>query len=339
MVFFCVSGFLNYFSYYNSSSIKEYYFKRIKRLYPLLLISYLVISLFEKEIGINDIYTLFSFLLNIKNAPPRNGVLWTLIIELQLYLLTPLLYNIMKYFKNVYISFLEIIFYLILIILSIGINSYYCGGLQLEDRTFFSAIPLYFFGITVAKNRDIYFSHKKLFSFYSGFLLLIFCNVMTNFKQAWLHTFIEGRLVPFLILIAILQYASCKIPKIFTLILSYLGKMTFEIYLFHGLGIYFYRYFHFTGLKYMVLFYWILPMIAAFLYVHFYRKICAVINLLWSKNIDLLWNKRNILYFNNFKNSWGAKMLVENWISSNIWVWYLKRAMFIVNLNLSKMKK
>lgn len=288
--FFIISGYLNYYSYLNSNSVKEYFLKRMKRLYPLLFISYLVIAYIEKNPFINDLYTLVPAVIKVKESMPLNGVLWTIVIELQLYLLTPLLFQtwkILDRYRNTTPLKLVLIFGACSIILAGASSRVIVRLYDFDDRMIFSAIPFYLYGMFIARNGRHHYSitdkENKLF-FMVALILFIFVVFTRNFGGLWSHLFIEGRFVPFLMSAAILCYAGFSVrargvKNFFVL----LGKATYEIYLFHGFFVYFlYKVTPFENQKiWVVTFFWVLPVLFGLVFFGLTKKMP------WIKNRQL----------------------------------------------------
>jgi peptidoglycan/LPS O-acetylase OafA/YrhL len=118
-IFFFISGFLISKSYENTNSIKEYSRNRILRIYPgLILVAiigissvylsgyYETISVSIKQIGIWFLgqTTIVQFynpeFMRGYGVGVLNGSLWTISVELQFYILTPLLYAFFRFFNN-----------------------------------------------------------------------------------------------------------------------------------------------------------------------------------------------------------------------------------------------
>lgn len=270
--FFVVSGYLNFLSFKRSSSIKEYYFKRLKRLFPLLGCSYLIISVLEGTAYVNDFYTLFPGVINIKEYMPLNGVLWTIIIELQLYILTPLLYLFSQKIPLKNKSLLWIIIFSVLssLMASIISSKLIMGHIDLDDRMLFSALPFYIFGFFLTR-KDFTLSHTTLL-FFKMIALGLFLGVIADrnhliefpfFQGKSLFTY--GRFIPLMVTsVVILSFREkMNIKKMFVP----LGKATFEIYLLHGLCAYLLgRYFPGERNTYIIIFFdWVLPVFAGLL--------------------------------------------------------------------------
>jgi peptidoglycan/LPS O-acetylase OafA/YrhL len=271
--FFVTSGYLNALSLYANPATKNYFVRRAIRLYPLLFISYLVIGVFEHRLLINDIFTLFPFVLWIKGHMPYNGVLWTLVIELQLYLLTPFLFLILKKmpcYKNILLLSLFALPCLS-IVASMAASHLLTGSIDMDDRTVFSAFPMYVFGMLLASSskngENLYFLGREWLLAISGVIFIVVVINRNMPSVTWDSLFYEGRFIPF-----ILTAYCLSSEKIFSFfdeagIMSILGKLTYEIYLFHGLFVYIlFKMFDQPNPFFMIMFFWLLPIGAAFIY-------------------------------------------------------------------------
>lgn len=117
--FFGISGFLIFWSYERSKVLKEYFLKRIKRIYPAYFVSVMIFALTLFLISDLSIYEYFftkkffrylvynlTFLNFIQPTlpgifvnnpvPPVNGALWTIKLEVMFYALVPLLAYLFK---------------------------------------------------------------------------------------------------------------------------------------------------------------------------------------------------------------------------------------------------
>lgn len=110
--FFLVSGFLVISSYANSSSIPEFFWKRVLRIYPAFLVAYFVACLIVVPLAGGNLarISVDQWSILFKNAfilqPPQeflgvfsrlkstglNGAMWTISYEFACYLLTPILF-------------------------------------------------------------------------------------------------------------------------------------------------------------------------------------------------------------------------------------------------------
>lgn len=135
-VFFILSGFWVTKSYLSSNNLKEYFFKRAKRILPMYYISVgggLLAFAFASEIPLKEFFCnletwkyLFWNCIFLNFMHPTlpgcfgdkfvavNGALWTIKIEIAFYILLPLLIKILKKLKslkqiNIILSFLYIL--------------------------------------------------------------------------------------------------------------------------------------------------------------------------------------------------------------------------------------
>lgn len=270
--FFVTSGFLNFYSYTRGVSAISYYKKRILRLYPLLIVSFIAIVLIEGTWRIHDIYTLFPVVFWLEDHMPHNGVLWTIIIELQLYAMTPIL--ALPLLKRS-VSDRQLVFLLWLLpVVSIGMSvvasETYQGSFHLGERTFLSAIPMYFFGMALAKYHQenkgwpIFFQNKILWIV----TLVLFVGVVLFRNSSWGvwdHLFAEGRFIAFSLTAMVLTAPAFL--KFFSAqgLGVKLGQLTYEIYLFHGLMAYVMSvYIPKASAVTIILFFWVLPVFMSF---------------------------------------------------------------------------
>lgn len=278
--FFVTSGYLNYLSLSRNANAVLYYKRRIIRLYPLLLISFSVVALTQGTFFVNDFYTLFPSVFWVKDHMPMNGVLWTLIIELQLYMLSPFIFLLMRKINLEHRGMILMLFAMpALSLLLSGLTGFLVtGDVDLDDRTILSALPMYFFGMLMAqaKSRDVEipFYSERILLVAAFFIFLLVVTSRNTSLIPWQSLYLEGRLIPFLITASILSG-----PVIFAWIerqriAAVLGQLTYEIYLLHGLFV-----FLLTKLlpdadwPLVVMFYWVVPLMAAFLYDFAYKKI------------------------------------------------------------------
>lgn len=268
--FFIISGLLNYVSYKKSTSISTYYLKRFKRLYPLLTLSFIVVAFTQNTIILPDIYTLIPLVINVKANMPYNGPLWTIIIELQLYILTPVFFLIFKYIKKIKLNMLLLmsLYSVVSILISILSSKLITGSVDFSERMVFSAIPYYLFGFVLADTEKtklnignvIIMSMIGSVSFFwvildrNNILLPLLPTLPTG------HLFIEGRMVPYVTTVIILyaiNYKNIMRSKIFQII----GIATYEIYLFHGLFAYLLHWHSgaVSNILTITFFYWFMP--------------------------------------------------------------------------------
>lgn len=271
--FFVVSGYLNYMSLYRRPEAIPYFKRRIVRLYPLLIISFVVIAAIKASLLINDFYTLIPAAFWLKAHMPFNGVLWTIIIELQLYLLSPFIVSTLLKFplKKSMILASSIILPLLSILISVLVSKAVTGSTDLDDRTFLSALPLYFFGMLLAQ---AYVREIKLEIFKNALLpviaICLFILVVTSRNSdliGWQSLFLEGRYIPVLLTAFILNRVDLFRRFSYTGMPVRFGQLTYEIYLFHGLFAFMlYQITSSPVPAVILLFLWVLPVTTAFLY-------------------------------------------------------------------------
>ena len=195
-IFFFISGFLISRSYENNPSLKEYSQNRILRLYPALIIcvltSCILISISgylntpaAAGAGFGDMFLLFlakTTIVQFYNPEfmrgygdgVLNGSLWTIAVELQFYVMIPVLYKLFGLAKENY-SNKKL---LILIAVFFVINRVYSYGFfgspddvlnKLIGVSFLPWIYMFLIGVLVQKNFDAF------------------------------HAFVQGRFLPFFI--------------------------------------------------------------------------------------------------------------------------------------------
>ena len=116
-IFFTISGFLIFASYDRNQSIREYFKNRFLRIYPLIFVSTIITTILLiifsngrlsfKGLGIWFFgqVTLFQYYtpdaLRYFGVGNPNGALWTIPVELEFYLLVPILYFLNKKIGNI----------------------------------------------------------------------------------------------------------------------------------------------------------------------------------------------------------------------------------------------
>ena len=127
VAFFTISGFLTFASYEHSKNVLKYYVKRIARIYPALLCAIVLpIVIYSLSGSINielDEFVIFLFKKVITgrgggynpSGAIGNGSLWTIFIQIQFYILTPIIYLFLKNTKRIWHLFSV----LVLVILNI----------------------------------------------------------------------------------------------------------------------------------------------------------------------------------------------------------------------------
>lgn len=208
-LFFLVSGFLITDSYLNSRNLKEYFIKRVLRIYPALFVNILVLEL-AMYVGknFNDISVLkyveyfvlyvvtaasgiAGFIIGIKNDALYNydgffssypsGVLWTLSVELSFYIVLPFILCIRKAIvRNLLLVFL---FFTSMIIPAIADENFYSAS-NLNKLLELICLPFLWIFIIGMVMRLYWLDIKKYlvgYGLYYIALYLIFCFAAIEF--------------------------------------------------------------------------------------------------------------------------------------------------------------
>ena len=200
-IFFFLSGFLIYGSYESSSEnknpIRNFYFKRVLRLYPglwacLLFSIFLVwnsgylenIALNIKEIALWFVaqMTAFQFhnpdFLRGFGVGALNGALWTISVELQFYLLVPLVYKLMQQ-KKMFI-FSTIVIFIIFNISNTYLNDQDNIVLKLINVSFAPWFYMFLVGAFFAKFKK-YISTVLSINIFILFVALVSIYFMSDY--------------------------------------------------------------------------------------------------------------------------------------------------------------
>ncbi len=241
-IFFIISGFLISASYERVKNVNEYIKNRFLRIYPGLWISIIIaiISMYifyEKEVGFNNVVkwiiaraTILQFyhndVFNNYGMGNLNGALWTISIELQFYILLPLLYLLFKNNLNKYLF--------IFLFISFSINLFY---LSILNKNFFtkllgvSVFPyLYMFLLGVLIQR--YFNKISYILVNKAFYWLLFYLSATWFLK--ISGFIEKKYIfsiaVFILALFIISFAytSTNLSKILNN-----NDISYGIYIYH----------------------------------------------------------------------------------------------------------
>jgi len=206
-IFFIISGYLIGGAFSRKRTLKEFYINRTLRIFPGLyasiILSIIIIFIFGINVGVWDFSLwLFSQLFMLQSYDPvffndfgvgkMNPPLWTIAVEVQFYLLVPILF---LFFKRS-ISF--IVWVLVALILAkeannfMHANDYFIG--KIYNLTAMPHIYLFFIGAYLSTRKDIvekYFMgkfHYWLGVYLTSLLLGSFFNIETqsNWQAAFL---------------------------------------------------------------------------------------------------------------------------------------------------------
>lgn len=246
-LFFLISGFVVYMSLENSTSFKQFIFKRWLRLFPAMLLATLLIYFsasffFERPKGIPNIENILPGLLFIdpvwlsqllsKNIDPLEGSFWSLFVEVKFYFIFGISYF---YFRSKAIYFLAFLFFIAVFIeiaKHFNIHSYGLYFLNTMDETFVNfgwfAAGAWFYQSRKTLNRD-------------HLLMSILLGTLSSFYMG-MHIYYKGygsgyglATAAFLIYaIFILSFQVKLLVAIFSSkILVFMGFISYPLYLIH----------------------------------------------------------------------------------------------------------
>ena len=186
LLFFIVSGFSIHYSSsnlaHNRKSICEYFYKRIRRIYPLFVFSLLlaigVLCILRLDVEIKQIVLSFLFLTDIffgSICEPifTNGPIWSLSYEIPYYLLYPLLHwGIKKYGMK------RMLFLSVLISFCAGLFTILNGPNHLCN-----IVQLYWVWVIGAYFADLILKKKQITVRYMFGLLIFFAGLMFTVEE------------------------------------------------------------------------------------------------------------------------------------------------------------
>lgn len=278
--FFIISGYLNAKSFsrrINSSSLFDsltgYYLSRIKRIYPLLIINGLVVTFMLGTPLHGEWHVLFPFI-NSSSYELSNGVLWTLVIEIQLYLMTPILFFVVSKAKILpYV--VHILFCMGLIILIPLLKVYFTGNHDLvDDRTVLGNIGFYLLGMIFFEYR---IELKDLYKNINMLLWIVMIGLLVYFVYSYNILFqgiqfILGPLVAILLSFLVLNAIAPLVNKSHC-VFKFLGYYTYELYVLHGLLVFVFHKLDMHGVLSILLMWWLSPIILVITYDLISKKI------------------------------------------------------------------
>lgn len=278
--FFVISGYLNMISFQHKldcgnwfCAARSYYASRFWRIYPLLSLSYLVVSLILGSFRNDDFWVLFPAVYSPTSLQITNGVLWTIIIELQLYLITPLLFYVARFVKGWHWLLLGTISLVMVIQIPKLHVEWFKDGHFVDDRTMLGNLGFYLFGMALAASRTrlIYISPRVQYWLW-GMLVVLLISFFERYNfHSQMVQFTRG---PYIAVLASFLVLTCMFPLIYRgeILFRFLGYYTYEIYVMHGLGIVIYRHTGFSGNVSAILMWWAMPLLCVCLYDMLYKK-------------------------------------------------------------------
>lgn len=234
-LFFVISGFIIALPYIKGRALQigDFYKKRLVRILPpyyITLIIFLTLYLLQHQKDQQQIFDQFlasiTFLSNLilGKATSTNPVGWSLEVEIQFYLLLPLITLLLKLKNNT-------VYILLLAIIAIGPILNYSLATKELYPSLLNYIHFFFLGILIAKlyiaKQAISFGVITELVIASSALLCMFILDFSSIQRIYLH----------LILLFILFYLTLNsdfLKKIFgNKILATIGVLSFSIYLIH----------------------------------------------------------------------------------------------------------
>lgn len=240
IILFAMSGFLISASFERCHTKKEFFLKRVFRLYPELWVCtlvnfFVIVMLYGKHLDGSIIIWLLTQIPGIANTPSCldgfatgsvNGVLWTIFTEVQLYIFLGITYNWLKKLKNLGWS--------VILLGSVALNlgcryvADYMGGsvAAIIERTFFPYLLWFIIGTFC------YVKREKMIPILKKYLWVIFLIFAANkllkiCEYGYYEDIITGLTLP-LITIG----AAYALPKIRIKI-----DLTYGIFLYHWIVI------------------------------------------------------------------------------------------------------
>jgi peptidoglycan/LPS O-acetylase OafA/YrhL len=245
-LFFAISGFLigqpfaqHFINKDKKPSLKRFYLRRITRLEPpyiLLLTLFFAFNLFEgTKGGFSELFphylASFFYMHNIiyGELPLLNGVLWSLEIEIQFYLIAPFIAYIFK----INPSIRRIILLIIILFWSHIVNIL---GIATPMKTLVSYFRYFMVGFLVV---DFYVSYQGKEVFKKNYLFDILC--ILSFILLWIN-YIQNTLYPMLtfVLLYFSVYTKFWIKILEIPLLTIIGSMCYSIYMLHQRVMYYF---------------------------------------------------------------------------------------------------
>lgn len=246
-IFFGISGYVISYGFLtkryllNRADIKAFYINRFLRIYPLFLLlslltlvtAYLITGKFV--INFSDLPSQI-FMLQFNHEYVLNGVFWTLGIEVQFYLIAPLLVTL--FLNKFRYGFLlnTGIYFLLLLWLPFA---FYFFGLSFDGRNIISNLSHFFIGMMACKlvldNKHSKYNSYLLTGVIVSILLLTNYLYQYSIKFYWtLGTF----LIDLVILLSVMLHANLEkeiIPQTGLILrtLTFLGIISYGVYAWH----------------------------------------------------------------------------------------------------------
>lgn len=249
ILFFVISGFLITFllakewGLNNKISLKKFYLRRVLRIWPLyFFVLFLSIFLFKHDQSIKSYLLCFSIFPNVAHIFGHgwsgSPQIWSIGVEEQFYLIWPLIFSLVFYINKRIISFILLCLFLFLTFLPHGIayfNSHYFDSefLKLLEKLFnfsnYSCIAVgCFIGIAYWRNfKWVNFFNSNIITI--PLLLTVSFLWLFNFRYSYFTNEIFAILFSFVVL-GLIGNKTVNIDNVF---FSFLGKISYGIYMYH----------------------------------------------------------------------------------------------------------
>ena len=247
-IFFGISGYVISYGFFSGRyrlaavSIRQFYVNRLLRIFPLFLLlsllAYISVYIVSGSAPISwQRIPQELLMLQFNHSYSLNSVFWTLGIECQFYLITPLLIFLFGYTQKM--NFLLFCIAAYLLLQSWIPSGYFMHRLQLDSRNLIGNLSHFFAGMAACSwviNRKEIKLPLGLLAI-SALVLLIFTNYLYRYQMQWYWT-IGSVCIDLVIVLAILLHSSFAEKKIapdqyFLRFLSFSGLISYGIYAWH----------------------------------------------------------------------------------------------------------
>ena len=255
-IFYFVSGMLISMSWENNSRVREYARNRILRIYPALIVctALAVSSVFAAGYLWNDQATVPKFgawvlgqitiaqfftpqFMRGYGVGALNGSLGTLTVELQFYILVPLLYFLLRMASRARRHTNLALLALILVFLGANTEFNHRGGqfnpansMKLLDVSFIPWLYMFLLGVLVQRNFDrvLGFVHGRAVAFGTAYV------VCASFARSRLHWQVSNAIHPLLFVLLAMFVLSCAYtsPTLASRLLRR-NDISYGVYIFH----------------------------------------------------------------------------------------------------------
>lgn len=238
-IFFLLSGFGCYFSFYKNPDVVQFYKKRIIRILPAYFIIHLAYGVFRVYLGQCGKMTLSEFFMNFSIVTFfTQGVLevWFIGAVLFLYLLYPLIYKFVDCNNSPKVICCMSIWVLLSLLISVLLHGE--NRIEIINEIFLIRFGDFVLGSMLAKSvlengpKMKYPSTKNIVTSGGGlFGILVLNETLNRFNPYWLMRLLFLPLSIWICMVATISLSSIKSEK--QMALCYLGGITLEIYLIH----------------------------------------------------------------------------------------------------------